>query len=97
MRAILARACESFGQRTVNLRDNRPFARNPTPPMLDPALLRTHAADTAQRLRQTRGFSLDAPALEALEAERTATQEIGSASCRARVCEYVSVRVVAVS
>ncbi|TAK39926.1 MAG: serine--tRNA ligase [Lysobacteraceae bacterium] len=42
--------------------------------MLDPALLRTHAADTAQRLRQTRGFSLDAPALEALEAERKAIQ-----------------------
>ncbi len=42
--------------------------------MLDPALLRTHAADTAQRLRQTRGFNLDAPALEALEAERKAIQ-----------------------
>ncbi len=42
--------------------------------MLDPALLRTHAADTAQRLRQTRDFSLDAPALEALEAERKAIQ-----------------------
>ncbi|HEY0310077.1 MAG TPA: serine--tRNA ligase, partial [Luteimonas sp.] len=42
--------------------------------MLDPVLLRNHAADTAQRLRETRGFALDVPALEALEAERKAIQ-----------------------
>src|SRR5690606_1710991 len=42
--------------------------------MLDPVLLRTHAADTAQRLRESRGFELDAAALEALESERKATQ-----------------------
>jgi len=41
--------------------------------MLDPVLLRNHAADTAERLR-TRGFALDVPALEALEAERKAIQ-----------------------
>src|SRR5690606_5670631 len=38
--------------------------------MLDPALLRTHLADTAARLRASRGFALDVAALEALEAER---------------------------
>ena len=37
-------------------------------------LLRTHAADTAQRLRETRGFTLDPAALDALEAERKAIQ-----------------------
>ncbi len=42
--------------------------------MLDPVLLRNHAAETAERLRATRGFTLDVPALEALEAERKAIQ-----------------------
>lgn len=48
--------------------------------MLDPQLLRAHLDDTAQRLREARGFELDVPALEALEAERkrlqTRTQEL---------------------
>ena len=51
--------------------------------MLDPVLLRTHLADTAQRLREARGFELDVAALEALEAERkalqTRTQELQAA------------------
>ena len=42
--------------------------------MLDPVLLRNHAADTAERLRASRGFTLDVPALEALESERKAIQ-----------------------
>jgi seryl-tRNA synthetase len=42
--------------------------------MLDPALLRNNAAETAERLRASRGFALDVPALEALEAERKAIQ-----------------------
>ena len=42
--------------------------------MLDPVLLRTHAAETAARLRQARGFTLDVAALEALEGERKALQ-----------------------
>jgi seryl-tRNA synthetase len=42
--------------------------------MLDPVLLRTHAAETAARLREARGFTLDAAALEALEGERKALQ-----------------------
>jgi len=42
--------------------------------MLDPVLLRTHAAETAARLRQARGFTLDAAALETLEGERKALQ-----------------------
>ncbi|MDQ6645744.1 MAG: serine--tRNA ligase, partial [Pseudomonadota bacterium] len=37
--------------------------------MLDPALLRTHLADTATRLT-TRGFVLDMAAVEHLESER---------------------------
>ena len=41
--------------------------------MLDPALLRGHLADTAQRLA-TRGFNLDISALEAIEAQRKAAQ-----------------------
>ena len=47
--------------------------------MLDPALLRAHLADTAERLARTRGYVLDVAALERLEAERkrlaTETQE----------------------
>ncbi|MCE3002487.1 MAG: serine--tRNA ligase [Xanthomonadaceae bacterium] len=42
--------------------------------MLDPALLRAQLADTARRLRDTRGFELDVAALEALEAERKTIQ-----------------------
>jgi seryl-tRNA synthetase len=41
--------------------------------MLDPALLRGHLADTAQRLA-TRGFKLDTTALEAIEVQRKAAQ-----------------------
>jgi seryl-tRNA synthetase len=48
--------------------------------MLDPALLRSRLADTAARLKQTRGFDLDVVAVEALESERkrlsTETQEL---------------------
>ena len=42
--------------------------------MLDPVLLRTHAAETAARLREARGFTLDVAALEALEGDRKALQ-----------------------
>ena len=42
--------------------------------MLDPVLLRNQPAETAERLRASRGFALDVPALEALEAERKAIQ-----------------------
>lgn len=48
--------------------------------MLDPTLLRSHAAQTAERLKATRGFVLDVAALDALETERkqlqTRTQEL---------------------
>ena len=48
--------------------------------MLDPALLRSHLAETAARLKETRGFELDVSAVEALESERkrlaTETQEL---------------------
>ena len=42
--------------------------------MLDPLLLRNHLADTAARLRESRGHVLDTDALEALEAERKELQ-----------------------
>ena len=42
--------------------------------MLDPNLLRGHLADTAARLKQTRGFDLDVAAFEGLEAERKSIQ-----------------------
>jgi seryl-tRNA synthetase len=42
--------------------------------MLDPALLRGQLAETAQRLRATRGIEIDVASLEALEAERKAIQ-----------------------
>ena len=42
--------------------------------MLDPSLLRGSLADTAARLKATRGFDLDVAAWEALEAERKALQ-----------------------
>ena len=42
--------------------------------MLDPNLLRQQPADLAARLRDTRGFDLDAAALEALESERKQIQ-----------------------
>ena len=48
--------------------------------MLDPALLRTRLAETAARLKDTRGYALDVSAIEALESERkhlsTETQEL---------------------
>ncbi len=48
--------------------------------MLDPTLLRGQLADTAARLKATRGFDLDVAGLERLEAERkqiqTRTQEL---------------------
>jgi seryl-tRNA synthetase len=48
--------------------------------MLDPVLLRQRPAEVAERLAATRGYSLDASALEALESERkqiqTRTQEL---------------------
>ena len=48
--------------------------------MLDPALLRSRLADTAARLKETRGYALDVSAVEALETERkrlaTETQEL---------------------
>ena len=42
--------------------------------MLDPVLLRNHAAELAGRLRASRGFDLDAGRLEALEADRKQLQ-----------------------
>jgi len=48
--------------------------------MLDPALLRSRLADTAARLKETRGYELDVAAIEALESQRkqlsTETQEL---------------------
>ena len=48
--------------------------------MLDPALLRTRLAETAARLKETRGYVLDVSAVESLESERkrlsTETQEL---------------------
>jgi seryl-tRNA synthetase len=48
--------------------------------MLDPALLRSRLAETAARLKETRGFTLDVVAVEALESQRkqlsTETQEL---------------------
>lgn len=48
--------------------------------MLDPALLRTRLAETATRLKDTRGYELDVSSIESLEAERkrlaTETQEL---------------------
>ena len=42
--------------------------------MLDPNLLRQDPVTLAERLRDSRGFSLDAPAVESLEAERKRLQ-----------------------
>jgi seryl-tRNA synthetase len=42
--------------------------------MLDPALFRARLAETAEVLARTRGFQLDAAAIEALEAERKQIQ-----------------------
>jgi seryl-tRNA synthetase len=48
--------------------------------MLDPALLRSRLAETAERLKETRGYTLDVVAIEALETQRkqlsTETQEL---------------------
>lgn len=48
--------------------------------MLDPALLRSRLAETAARLKETRGFTLDVAAVDALESQRkqlsTETQEL---------------------
>ena len=42
--------------------------------MLDPALFRTNPAELAERLRISRGFDLDVPAIEVLETERKRIQ-----------------------
>ncbi len=42
--------------------------------MLDPTLLRAQLADTAERLKTTRGYELDVAAFERLEAERKTIQ-----------------------
>jgi seryl-tRNA synthetase len=42
--------------------------------MLDPALLRSHPAELAARLRESRGFDLDVATLESLESERKQLQ-----------------------
>nr|WP_199040468.1 serine--tRNA ligase [Dyella sp. ASV24] len=48
--------------------------------MLDPALLRSRLAETAARLKETRGYELDVAAIESLESQRkqlsTETQEL---------------------
>ncbi|WP_130618101.1 serine--tRNA ligase [Dyella amyloliquefaciens] len=48
--------------------------------MLDPALLRSRLAETAERLKETRGYELDVSAIESLETQRkqlaTETQEL---------------------
>ena len=48
--------------------------------MLDPALLRSRLAETAARLKETRGYSLDVAEIEALENTRkqlsTETQDL---------------------
>ncbi|HTV84072.1 MAG TPA: serine--tRNA ligase [Dyella sp.] len=48
--------------------------------MLDPALLRSRLAETAARLKETRGYTLDVAVIEALESQRkqlsTDTQEL---------------------
>jgi seryl-tRNA synthetase len=48
--------------------------------MLDPVLLRSRLAETAERLKETRGYVLDVAAIEALESQRkqlsTETQEL---------------------
>ncbi|EIL96333.1 serine--tRNA ligase [Rhodanobacter thiooxydans] len=48
--------------------------------MLDPALLRSHLAETATRLAETRGYTLDVAAVESLESMRkqlaTETQDL---------------------
>jgi seryl-tRNA synthetase len=48
--------------------------------MLDPVLLRSRLAETAARLKETRGFALDVATVEALESQRkqlsTETQEL---------------------
>ena len=42
--------------------------------MLDPALLRGQLAETAARLKTTRGYDLDVVAIERLESERKQIQ-----------------------
>jgi seryl-tRNA synthetase len=62
--------------------DNRASSAATGTRMLDPAMLRNAPAETAARLRASRGFELDADALAALEAERkriqVRTQELQS-------------------
>jgi seryl-tRNA synthetase len=52
--------------------------------MLDPALLRSRLAETAARLKETRGFTLDVAAVETLESQRkqlsTETQDLQNLS-----------------
>src|SRR3546814_12450238 len=63
-----------MGQSTARHAIIAPSAYDTTPAMLDPSLLRQDPAALAERLRATRGFDLDAAAVEPLEAARNRTQ-----------------------
>src|SRR5690606_15326088 len=71
----LARFCHACAGQTCTRHAIMPrSATSEAPTMLDPNLLRQDPAALAQRLRDTRGFVLDAAALERLEGERKALQ-----------------------
>jgi seryl-tRNA synthetase len=61
------------GRNTAISGDNHGFVHTDVA-MLDPSLLRQHLAETADRLRQLRGFELPVQRLESLEAERKQIQ-----------------------
>src|SRR3546814_472905 len=63
-----------MGQSTARHAIIAPSAYDTTPAMLDPSLLRQDPAALAERLRATRGFELDAAAVERLEAARKRIQ-----------------------
>src|SRR3546814_10164440 len=62
------------GQSTARHAISAPSAYDTTPARLDPSLLRQDPAALAERLRATRGFELDAAAVERLEAARKRIQ-----------------------
>ena len=72
--AILAQHAGIAGRGGAFSGDNRVVAHARRFPMLDPALLRQHLADTATRLRALRGFELPVERLDALESERKQLQ-----------------------
>src|SRR3546814_15678878 len=98
-RILHTRCALVTGVQRVLFRSRAARRPRPTPPPARPR--RTRHSPTESRSRggspRPRSFSPHRAALPGRDRIRALRQEIGRASCRERVCQYVSISVVAVS